>query len=65
MKNFQQFIGSFSFDQRLSRVDIEGSIAHVQMLVKTKIISFSDGKKIILGLKSILKDLSKMEKKLF
>ena len=59
MKNFQQFIGSFSFDQRLSRVDIEGSIAHVQMLVKTKIISFSDGKKIILGLKSILKDLSK------
>ena len=59
MKNFQQFIGSFSFDQRLSRVDIEGSIAHVQMLVKTKIISFSDGRKIIFGLRSILKDLSK------
>lgn len=59
MKNFQQFIGSFSFDQRLAEVDIEGSIAHVQMLVKTKIISSADGKKIIAGLNSILKDLSK------
>lgn len=58
MKNFQQFIGSFSFDQRLAQVDIEGSIAHVQMLIKTKIIPSNDGKKIILGLKSILKDLS-------
>ena len=59
MKNFQQFIGSFSFDQRLAEVDIEGSIAHVQMLIKTKIIPASDGKKIIAGLNSILKDLSK------
>ena len=59
MKNFQQFIGSFSFDQRLAQADIEGSIAHVQMLIKTKILSSSDGKKIISGLKSILKDLSK------
>lgn len=59
MKKIQQFIGSFSFDQRLAEVDIEGSIAHVQMLVKTKIISSGDGKKIIAGLKSILKDLSK------
>ena len=59
MKNFQQFIGTFSFDQRLAEVDIEGSIAHVQMLIKTKIISSADGKKIISGLNSILKDLSK------
>ncbi len=59
MKNFEQFIGSFSFDQRLAEVDIEGSIAHVEMLVKTKIIPASDGKKIISGLKSILKDLGK------
>ena len=47
MKNFQQFIGSFSFDQRLAEVDIEGSIAHVQMLIKTKIIPASDGKKLL------------------
>ncbi len=60
MKNFQQFIGSFSFDQRLAEVDIEGSIAHVQMLIKTKIIPSSDGKIIIAGLNSILKDLSKV-----
>ncbi|MFA7674960.1 MAG: argininosuccinate lyase [Endomicrobiia bacterium] len=59
MKNFEQFIGSFSFDNRLAEVDIIGSVAHTQMLVKTKIISSSDGKKIIAGLKSILRDLQK------
>jgi argininosuccinate lyase len=59
MENFEQFIGSFSFDGRLAEVDIIGSIAHVKMLVKTKIISSSDGKKIITGLESILKDLKK------
>lgn len=59
MKNFEQFIGSFSFDNRLAEVDIVGSVAHTQMLVKTKIISLNDGKKIIAGLKSILKDLQK------
>jgi argininosuccinate lyase len=56
MENFEQFIGSFSFDGRLAEVDIIGSIAHVKMLVKTKIVSSSDGKKIITGLESILKD---------
>ncbi|GAB1402738.1 argininosuccinate lyase [Elusimicrobiota bacterium] len=59
MKNFEQFIGSFSFDQRLAKVDIVGSIAHVQMLVKTKILSSADGKKIIKGLLSISKDIEK------
>lgn len=59
MKNFEQFIGSFSFDNRLAEVDIVGSVAHTQMLVKTKIISLNDGKKIIAGLKSILRDLQK------
>jgi argininosuccinate lyase len=59
MQNFEQFIGSFSFDGRLAKSDIIGSIAHTKMLVKTKIISISDGKKIIFGLTSILKDLEK------
>lgn len=62
MKNFEQFIGSFSFDQRLAKVDITGSIAHVQMLVKTKILSSADGKKIIKGLQSISKDIEKGRK---
>ncbi|MDR0956711.1 MAG: argininosuccinate lyase [Endomicrobium sp.] len=59
MQNLKKFIGSFSFDGRLIESDITGSIAHTKMLVKTGIIGASDGKKIIFGLMSILKDLSK------
>ena len=57
MQNFQQFIGSFSFDNKLSEVDILVSIAHTKMLAETSIISRADGDKIIAGLNSILKDL--------
>jgi argininosuccinate lyase len=57
MEDFEQFIGSFSFDNRLAEVDIIASIAHTKMLVKAKIISINDGNKIISGLNSILKDL--------
>jgi argininosuccinate lyase len=59
MQKIDQFIGSFSFDSRLGEVDIIGSIAHTKMLIKTKIISASDGRKIILGLTSILKDMKR------
>ncbi|MDR3049717.1 MAG: argininosuccinate lyase [Elusimicrobiota bacterium] len=58
MLNFEQFIGSFSFDERLAVFDIEGSIAHVKMLVKCKILKTTEGSKIIKGLSGILKDLS-------
>jgi argininosuccinate lyase len=59
MKNldFEQFIGSFSFDGRLAEVDITGSIAHVEMLIKTKILKSVEGRKIIAGLHSILKSI--------
>lgn len=57
--DFEQFIGSFSFDGRLAEVDIQGSITHVQMLVKTKNLKANEGKKIISGLNSILKDIKK------
>ena len=59
MKNFEQFIGSFSFDGRLAEADITGSVAHVQMLIKTGILKSGEGRKIIAGLQSILKDLKK------
>ncbi|MHB9156240.1 MAG: argininosuccinate lyase [Endomicrobiales bacterium] len=59
MKNFQEFIGSFSFDRRLAACDIEGSIAHVRMLAKCRIIPAADAKKIIKGLSSIAADLQK------
>jgi argininosuccinate lyase len=57
MQDFEQFMGSFAFDNRLGEVDIIASIAHTKMLVKAKIISINNGNKIISGLNSILKDL--------
>lgn len=57
MQNFKQFIGSFSFDGRLAEVDINSSVAHTKMLVKSRIINTSDGEKIISGLTSILRDI--------
>jgi len=52
----EQFSASISFDQRLYSHDIEGSIAHCQMLAKCKIISQTESKKIITGLRRILKE---------
>lgn len=51
------FNESLSFDQRLYRHDIEGSIAHVTMLAKQGIVSEEDKKAIIDGLKGILADI--------
>lgn len=45
---------SISYDQRLYREDIRGSIAHATMLVKQGIISQQDGDAIIQGLQKIL-----------
>ena len=52
----EEFSASISFDRRLYAYDIAGSIAHCQMLAKCKIISQTDSKKIIGGLKRILKE---------
>lgn len=51
------FNESLSFDQKLYRQDIKGSIAHVTMLARQGIVSEEDRDKIIEGLKGILKDL--------
>ncbi len=55
----EEFTESISFDKRLYEEDIEGSIAHCEMLVSQKIISPEDGKKIIRGLKEIKKEIEK------
>ncbi len=49
----ESFTESVSFDARLWKQDIEGSIAHVKMLGKQKIISLKDCNLIIKGLKEI------------
>ncbi len=48
---------SIAFDKRLYRQDIEGSIAHANMLAQQKIISTADAKSIVSGLKDILRDI--------
>lgn len=51
------FNASISFDQKLYRQDIEGSIAHVTMLARQEIISEEDREAITEGLQGILRDL--------
>lgn len=51
------FNSSISFDQRMYRQDIQGSIAHAAMLGKCGIIQEGEAQKIRQGLESILTDL--------
>ena len=54
-KSFQRIGSSINVDKRLYKQDIAASFAHVQMLIKQKIIPSQDGKKILNGLKKIKK----------
>ena len=56
---FQKIGSSIDIDKRLYKEDIAGSIAHVEMLFKQKIISFKVKNKIIYGLKKIKNEISK------
>jgi argininosuccinate lyase len=58
-KIVEHFTESISFDNRLWRYDIEGSIAHAKMLGKQRIITKEDSEKIIQGLKEIAADIEK------
>ena len=51
------FNSSISFDSKMYKEDIEGSIAHAMMLAKQGIISESEKNCLIDGLSSILEDL--------
>ena len=55
---FQKVGNSIDIDKRLYLEDIQGSIAHVEMLFKQKIISFKIKNKIIYGLNKIEKEIS-------
>ena len=48
---FQKVGSSIDIDKKLFKEDILGSIVHVEMLFKQKIISFKIKNKIIYGLK--------------
>lgn len=51
------FNASISFDQKLFRQDIQGSIVHATMLAKQRIISDEEKELIVGGLSEILKDI--------
>jgi len=55
---FRKVGSSLDIDKRLYKEDITGSIAHVEMLFKQKIISFKIKNKIIYGLNKIKKEIS-------
>ena len=54
---FQKFGNSLDIDKRLYKEDIQGSIAHVEMLFRQKIISFKVKNKIIFGLNKIEREI--------
>ena len=51
------FNSSISFDARMYKQDIEGSIAHATMLGECGIIDIEESKSIVVGLKGILEDI--------
>ena len=56
---FKKVGGSLPIDKLLFKEDIEGSIAHVEMLYKQKIINFRIKNKIIWGLKRVNNEIIK------
>src|SRR5213595_1081124 len=53
----QKFVESISYDRRLYKHDIAGSIAHATMLAKVRLITDAERDAIIDGLKSIERDI--------
>ncbi|WP_096186009.1 argininosuccinate lyase [Evansella halocellulosilytica] len=60
-KLVEELTASISFDQKLAKEDIQGSLAHVQMLGESGIISTEDMEKIIAGLNKVSEKLEKDE----
>ncbi len=52
-----EFNASILFDKRLYRQDIEGSMAHVKMLAKQRILTSEERDQILEGLEEILRDV--------
>lgn len=53
----EQFGASISFDHQLAKFDLMGSLAHVQMLGQTGILSLEEAEQIRDGLQALLRDL--------
>ncbi len=57
-KLVEEFNASISFDKRLYKFDIMGSIAHATVLAKAGVLTQKESKKIIAGLKKVEKEIS-------
>jgi argininosuccinate lyase len=57
----QRYTASVSFDRRLARVDIEGSLAHATMLAEAGLLSAEDWNAIKQGLTHILGEIKRGE----
>jgi argininosuccinate lyase len=53
----EAFTSSLAFDKRLALYDVRGSIAHCHMLVKQKILTRTEGERIVKGLESVRREL--------
>ncbi len=53
----QKFVESISYDRRIYKQDIAGSIAHATMLAKVQLITDAERDAIVAGLKSIESDI--------
>jgi argininosuccinate lyase len=54
----ESFTASVTFDQRLYHHDIDGSVAHVKMLLKADIISVGECQQMVDGLESIRQEIA-------
>ena len=57
----QAFTASVSFDQRMYKQDIEGSIAHARMLEKNNVLSSDDLDAILKGLEQVKTEIENGE----
>src|SRR4051812_43778977 len=53
----QSFVESISYDRRIYKQDVAGSVAHATMLAKVGLISDGERDAILEGLKSIERDI--------
>lgn len=56
-KSVEKYTESISYDRRLWRYDIEGSVAHARMLAKQGIIARKESDRIVKGLKEIYREI--------
>src|SRR4030042_5905118 len=56
-KSVEDFTSSLSFDRRLYRQDIAGSMAHARMLARQGIITPAEGEQLVQGLTEIRREL--------